>query len=396
MITINAFMRFLRNNGFKPRSRPPRNVASNVITFLLAVMCVGCSDRRVDASDHTSDDVLVGQAASDGCSTGQPNGDNLLGNGTHTLIFEGISRSFRLSVPEQGSASTPRPMILMFHGWGGDENEFLQSDLVVREASQRGYILVAPTGLGSGSPDYSLNSWSFRGSTTGIDGDGGVGVAGSICDYQVTQDYNYASCSGVAQNSCAWSQCQQSDVEFTLSLIKHVSDRLCVDENNVFATGGSNGGMFTWELGQNPASAPTFRAIAPIIGLPHRGYVESQGKDTPMPVLLITGSEDATVPPGAWDDDSYTTTYDGDAFYYESATAITRSWAEAHACDTQGSAKVFEAGFPAADCRTFCEEEANWPTVLDCRSHMPHTYELEWVWPLVLNFFDHHSWRDTP
>jgi len=32
-----------------------------------------------------------------------------------------------------------------------------------------------------------------------------------------------------------------------------------------FLSCGSNGGMFTWEPGQNPASASVFRTIAPLI-----------------------------------------------------------------------------------------------------------------------------------
>jgi len=57
-------------------------------------------------------------------------------------------------------------------------------------------------------------------------------------------------------------------VAFTLALIREVESKLCVDTARIFAAGGSNGGMFTWELGQNPASAATFKAIASLIGLP--------------------------------------------------------------------------------------------------------------------------------
>lgn len=83
--------------------------------------------------------------------------------------------------------------------------------------------------------------------------------------------------------------------------------------------------MFTWELGQNAASAPTFRAIAPLIGLPHRGYLENPGKAGNMPILLITGTHDTTVPPGPWESTRHTTTSDGNAYFYTSATAIIRS-----------------------------------------------------------------------
>ena len=52
-----------------------------------------------------------------------------------------------------------------------------------------------------------------------------------------------------------------------------------------------------------------------------------------MPAISVTGVRDRTVPPGDWDQDTYTTTSDGDVFYYTGASAITRVWAEAQGCD---------------------------------------------------------------
>ena len=37
---------------------------------------------------------------------------------------------------------------MVFHGWGGDENEFLADKNVTTLADERGYIVVAPRGLG--------------------------------------------------------------------------------------------------------------------------------------------------------------------------------------------------------------------------------------------------------
>ena len=54
-------------------------------------------------------------------------------------------------------------------------------------------------------------------------------------------------------------------------------------------------------LGQSEQTAIKFRAIAPVVGLPHRGYLSSQGKQDEMPVLCITGKKDTTVPPGMWE-----------------------------------------------------------------------------------------------
>jgi poly(3-hydroxybutyrate) depolymerase len=182
-------------------------------------------------------------------------------------------------------------------------------------------------------------------------------------------------------------------------LVKEVESRLCVDTARVFAAGGSNGGMFAWELGQNPTSAPVFRAIASLIGLPHRGYLSPPGKPEGMPVLVVTGTKDTTVPPGAWESASYTTTSDGNAYYYTGASAIVRRWGASNSCPYSGApAASFNAGTDQVDCRTYCgngdkgwsggSAGLGWPKVLDCRAAMGHDYDFSWSWKLILDFFD--------
>ncbi len=325
------------------------------------------------------------------------------------MTDQNVTRTYRVLVPPGHKPNTAYPLVMVFHGWGGNENEFLGNKNVRTLADQRGYIVVAPRGLGSAAPDSNPNSWSFRGSTTGLaetDGEGAShdsGVsAGAICDPTLTPNYTYPSCKNIARNTCSWTQCQADDVAFALNLVKEIESKACVDTTRVFATGGSNGGMFTWELGQNAASAPIFRAIASLIGLPHRGYLDMPGKSGGMPVLVITGTHDTTVPPGAWESTSYTTTSDGNRYYYTGASAISRSWGTANSCPYSGTPAVsFSTGINQADCRTYCGRSAagwsggsagvGWPNVLDCRAAMGHTYSLGWSWKLILDFFDAQS-----
>ena len=331
-------------------------------------------------------------------------------SGTYRMTDQNMTRTYRVFVPSSYVPRTAYPLVLVFHGWGGDENEFLGNRNVATLANKRGYIVVAPRGLGSASPDSKRNSWSFRGSTTGLAGPSADSAAyapkttvGAICDPAHTPNYTYPSCRGIAQNTCSWTQCQADDIDFTIALLSEIESKLCIDTTRVFATGGSNGGMFTWELGQNARSAPIFRAIAPIIGLPHRGYLDPPGKAGRMPVLVITGMQDTTVPPGAWEDNGHTTTGDGDRYYYTGASAITQRWGTMNSCPYTGArALPFNAGTTHADCRTYCVHNTaagwtggslttSWPNVLDCRAPMGHVYDLSWSWKLILDFFDAHS-----
>lgn len=324
---------------------------------------------------------LSAQMSSAGC------GGDLLPSGVYQMEDDGLTRTYRLHVPEGYDGAEPLPVVLVFHGWGGDENSILGTPIVTEQADADGYILVAPRGIGSEGGDDNYNSWTFRGSATGLDGDGG-----KICDDENTGDYHYASCGpigdGIAQNTCSWTQCQTDDVAFVGALIAEVGSKLCVDTDRVYAMGGSNGGMFLWELGQNPASAPQLRAIAPLIGLPHRGHLDGPAT-AGMPVLLITGMDDPTVPPGAWEDPSFTTTTDGDFFFYTGATAITRVWSEAAGCSVGDPAMPVDVGIDGVECRSYCGAEGL-PSVLDCRVDTTHEYELDRTWPLILRFFDSH------
>jgi len=315
-------------------------------------------------------------------------------SGDYTLEQDGIARQFRVRLPAGYRTDQAYPLIVLFHGWGGDEREFLGNVAVQSEADQRGYVLVAPLGLGREEPGNRLSSWSFSGSTTGLDGDGlNAAVSddtNAICDDDRTADYTYPSCGGIAENGCSWTQCSVDDVAFSAALVQEVSANVCIDSDRVYAVGGSNGGMFVWDLGRDERSAEVFRAVAPILGLPHRGYLDPPVSEGGMPVISITGSRDRTVPPGEWGQDAFTTTSDGDVYYYASASAITKVWAEAHGCDATVTAEPVDIGSSSMECRgwSYCQSDSQWPPVLDCRGDMGHVYNLSSSWPLILDFFE--------
>lgn len=318
-------------------------------------------------------------------------------SGTYSLERGGLVRDFRVFVPASYEPTASAPLIIAFHGWGGGDGEFLDKAVVTAELNARGYVLIAPVGLGPEEPRRSPASWSFSGSTTGLDGDGlnsnVTGDSEAICDDARTSNYGYGSCSGVAQNGCSWTQCTDDDIDYAVALVSAAAQNLCIDLDRVFAVGGSNGGMFTWDLGRTPSSAQVFRAIAPIIGLPHRGYLDSPLRSGGMPALLITGKQDRTVPPGEWLDTGFTTTTDGDVYYYTGASAITEVWAEANECDVSLPPVSVDVGVTNVECRAWsgCAGSALWPPVLDCRSDMGHVYGLNWSWPLIMNFFDQYQ-----
>jgi poly(3-hydroxybutyrate) depolymerase len=132
--------------------------------------------------------------------------------------------------------------------------------------------------------------------------------------------------------------------------------------------------------------AGKLRAIAPLIGLPHRGFLDGPGRSDGLPVLLITGTDDPTVPPGAWGDAGFTTTADSDLYHYSGATAITGVWAQAQGCT--GEPVAVDFGSEGIECRSSCAaDRSGLPVVLDCRAAMAHDYGLDQTWPMILDFF---------
>lgn len=328
--------------------------------------------------------LAVRAAAAPACDGSRPT------PGGHVIRHAGIERHYRLLLPPDYDGHRAVPLVLAFHGWGGDEGEFADDPHFAGEATRRGYALVAPRGLGGGPPDAANNSWTFRGSATGVVNGR---VPEPICDARVTPDYTYASCRArVALNTCSWTQCQDDDVAFVADLLDELERDLCIDRSRIYATGGSNGGMFTWELGMDRRTAPRLRAIAPIIGLPHAGDLRPPGRPRGLPVLLVTGREDPVVPPGDWEAPGPTiTSNDQDRFRYTGASAIVRVWSGADGCPVAGPARRLAQDAGPAECRSYCPASpARAPAVVDCRAPMGHDYGTAWTARLVFDFFDAH------
>jgi poly(3-hydroxybutyrate) depolymerase len=326
-------------------------------------------------------------AASAGCGRAAP------ASGDYTWSTGGVARRYRLHVPAQYDASAARPLVLLFHGWGEDESAFLYpGSVAARQADKFNYVLAAPVGLSDQDVRVdgvwrTLNSWSFRGSSSGVGGDGAPS-----CDPLHTPNYTYNSCKLGPMNGCGWTHCMADDVAMTVALVARLSQQLCLDTANVFAMGGSNGGMFTWELGQNPASAPLLRAIAPLIGLPIRGFADGKGRAGDLPVLLITGLRDTTVPPGPWGKEGSTATprNSGQVYFWTSATTMIKKWSSDMGCATLQQPSRVRLGSRGLVCKTFCAGAS--PKVVDCRgARMGHTYNDDVTIPLAFRFFRDHS-----
>jgi polyhydroxybutyrate depolymerase len=181
-------------------------------------------------------------ARSTGC------GKQAMSTGDYEVVSGGLTRTYRLHVPEKYSSAKAYPLIVVYHGRGktGAQTEAF-SDLSKLDA-----IVAYPNGV--------------------------IGAE----DKQAWQGAPY-SAEGV------------DDVKFTADLLDTLEGSLCVDTNAVYATGKSNGAGFTAILACDMADR--IAAIAPVAGAFYQ-----QGKrcapSRPVPVLDIHGTGDTTIPYG--------------------------------------------------------------------------------------------------
>jgi len=174
----------------------------------------------------------------------------------HTLRFDGIERSYYLHLPAAAGKPAARPpLVLVLHGGGKGDGRAPASYLGFTALAYRhGFIVVYPNGIDARWNDG--RGFTHRGeSDTRID-----------------------------------------DVGFISELIDHLVRTYDADARRVYVTGMSDGGMMTLRLGCE--LSPKLAAIAHVVGNMSVNILPGCRPATPLPVLLMNGTDDPLVP---WD-----------------------------------------------------------------------------------------------
>lgn len=150
-----------------------------------------------------------------------------LAPGDHTIALQhgGRRRTYLVHVPRAG-ADRARPVVLAFHGGGGEAEGFKGYAGLDAIADREGVLVVYPNG--SGVLPRRLLTWN----------------AGECCGYAMNQ--------------------RVDDVAFAIAVLDDVSRRTAVDPRRVYATGHSNGAMMAYRLGAERADR--LAAIVPVAG----------------------------------------------------------------------------------------------------------------------------------
>ena len=165
-------------------------------------------------------------------------------SGEYEIEHGGETRTFVVDVPEPSGL---RPLVLAFHGWGGDPVQLENTTRIASAALSRGWVVARPLG--------------------------------------VHKSFDGGACCGEA------SERKVDDVGLARAIVEQLTRAACVDRSRVYATGFSNGGFLSHRLGCE--ASDMFVAVASVAGTLG---IERCAPTQPVSALHIHGRADGIVP----------------------------------------------------------------------------------------------------
>lgn len=171
-----------------------------------------------------------------------------------TIDVGGMERSYLVYVPKSIQPGRPAPLVMAFHGGGGEAGQFVSRMKLTEMADRYGMILVAPRGTGRRGNSGSWNADSMTPS-------------------------GYAEKSGV------------NDLGFVDLLLRRMTAEYPVDPSRIYGVGFSKGGMMAYRVAcALPGRFTAIAVVASTLSAPD--CANPRG----VSVLHIHGSNDQNVP----------------------------------------------------------------------------------------------------
>jgi polyhydroxybutyrate depolymerase len=170
-----------------------------------------------------------------------------------TIPVGDLTRSYLLRTPDEVDAE-PRPLLIMIHGAGGNAARAEEATGLTDAVAANDMLVAYPNGTAANSVEGEL-AW------------------------------NAGACCGLARAD------RVDDVAFIVAMIADIQSQYAVDPERIYLAGYSNGGMLSYRLACEHAEL--FAGIAVVSGALNYTPCEPS---RPLPVLIIHGTADATVP----------------------------------------------------------------------------------------------------
>ena len=185
--------------------------------------------------------VLITTLAVGLFTTASVNAQNL------TFEHDGLTRQYRIHVPQQLPQSAP--LILVLHGYGGNNNDMKNNYGWTQLANQQGFVVAFPNGT---RDQNNQRFWDV--------------------DYDFHQGIDV------------------DDDGFLRELALHLQNEYDLDPERLFVTGFSNGAEMCFQLACRESE--TFAATAPIIGMMLDTLFTSCSPTVVRPMLSMNGTDD--------------------------------------------------------------------------------------------------------
>ncbi|MGZ5966058.1 MAG: alpha/beta hydrolase family esterase [Polyangiales bacterium] len=203
------------------------------------------------------------------------------------------------------------PLVLGYHGWGGDPDQLEGTTLLAKRGVERGFTVVRPFGA--------------------------------------YKTFDGGACCGTAQDK------HVDDVGFARDVVAELVRDACVDPSRVYATGFSNGGFMAHRLGCE--AADVFAAVASVAG----PLGVSCKPSRPISVMQVHGLIDGIVP------------FAGDSSKgWRSVSWTMDAWTKIDGCAEGASEELFARGSARCVRNTSCRDSVE---VVLCRDDQAaHTW----------------------
>src|SRR5271165_913771 len=166
----------------------------------------------------------------------------------------GVEREYLIHIPASYHGAHPTSLVLVFHGGGGAAAGMERISGMNEVADRHGFIAAYPQGI----------------------------------DRQWKDGRNVP-----ARGSSGAMLTQTDDVTFIAALISSLESKYRIDPKRVYATGISNGAIFSLRLACDLGAR--IAAIAPVAGSIPRGFADAC-ESQPVSVMMINGTDDRLVP----------------------------------------------------------------------------------------------------
>ena len=166
---------------------------------------------------------------------------------SRALRVAGVERSYLLITPSSYQSGHPVPLVLVFHGAGGAPRQMARHTGFTALAEREGFVVAYPAGL--------HRRWND-----------GRGIVSS------------------------------DDVGFIRALLDTLERELSIDPRRIYATGISNGAMFSYRLACDLPGV--LAGIAPVAGAMPSALEERCAHAPPVALAAFQGSADPLVPYG--------------------------------------------------------------------------------------------------